>query len=49
VKIAGVLLGTAALLFAGLVGQARAEFVLFAKVRNVGASTKLFAGVETRF
>jgi len=28
VKIAGVLLGTAALLFAGLVGRARAEFVL---------------------
>ena len=27
-KIAGVLLGTAALLFAGLVGRARAEFVL---------------------
>lgn len=28
VKSAGVLLGAAALLFAGLVGQARAEFVL---------------------
>lgn len=42
--IAGVVLGTAALLFAGLVGQARAEDALLAVVRDIGASTKLFAG-----
>ena len=34
-KIAGVLLGATALLFAGLVGQARAGDVLFAVLRGL--------------